>query len=87
MSDQKNTIIMLTSPALFQNFTGFLFEIFDLVQKSLNFSYTFIPSVDGSFGSHNGTVWNGLIGMVARKEVDFAINDLSVVYDRSMVKP
>ena len=80
-------ILLQTSLALFQNFTGFLFDIFDLVQKSLNFSYTFIPSVDGSFGSHNGTGWTGLMGMVARKEVDFAINDLSVGYDRSMVKP
>ena len=70
---------------MFQNFTGFLYNIFDLVQKSLNFSYTFIPSVDGSYGSPNGTGWTGLVGMVARKEVDFAINDLSVVYDRSMV--
>jgi hypothetical protein len=70
---------------LFQIYSGFLFNIFELVQKSLNFSYTFIPSVDGSYGSAYGNGWTGLIGMVARQEVDFSINDLSVAYDRSMV--
>ena len=71
---------------MFQNFTGYAYNIFDLVQKSLNFSYTFIQSVDGTYGSPNGTGWTGLVGMVARKEVDFIINGLAVVYDRAMVR-
>ena len=42
--------------------------------------------MDGSYGSPNGTEWTGLVGMVARKEVDFIINGLAFVYDRAMVR-
>ena len=42
--------------------------------------------MDGTYGSPNGTVWTGLMGMVARKEVDFIINGLAFVYDRAMAR-
>ena len=42
--------------------------------------------MDGTYGSPNGTEWTGLMGMVARKEVDFIINGLAFVYDRAMVR-
>ena len=42
--------------------------------------------MDGSYGSFKETGWTGLVGMVTRKEADFTLNDLTLAYDRSMVK-
>ena len=52
----------------------------------MNFSYTFVDSIDGTYGSldEDGN-WGGLVGMVARKEVHFCVTDLTVLYERAQV--
>ncbi len=72
---------------LFQTFSGVLFDIFQEVQVRLNFSYTMVPAEDMKFGSLNETngKWNGIIGMLQRKEVDFSLMDLTVLPERSQV--
>ena len=41
---------------------------------------------DGKWGAReeNGS-WNGMVGMVKRKEVDFALGPIGVIYDRKKV--
>ena len=70
----------------FQKYSGFVYNVFDLIRQSCNFSFTFVQSKDGSYGSlsEDGN-WTGLIGLLDRNEADFAINDLSVVFDRAQV--
>jgi hypothetical protein len=61
-----------------------LFYIFKMVQSELNFSYTMIPAK--KYGSLNDEKqWTGLVGMVSNNEVDFGINDLTIVLSRSQV--
>jgi len=46
-----------------------------------------VPAEDMKFGSLNETngKWNGIIGMLQRKEVDFSLMDLTVLPERSQV--
>ncbi|XP_064095161.1 glutamate receptor ionotropic, delta-1-like [Macrobrachium nipponense] len=47
--------------------------------------YSIAQPPDGSFGSllPNGS-WNGMVGMVIRKEVDLALGPFAITYDRSV---
>jgi hypothetical protein len=40
----------------------------------MNFTYTIVRPLDGKWGiGDESGIWNGMIGMVKRKEVDFAL--------------
>ena len=82
--NKKN--ILLTY--FFQTFDGLLFNIFSVVQSKLNFSYTMVPSIDVNYGNLNESTgnWNGIIGMLQRKEVDLTIMDITILQERSKVK-
>ncbi|GFU27917.1 glutamate receptor ionotropic, delta-1 [Nephila pilipes] len=55
----------------------------DLLSKILKFKYHLKSPYDGEFGTlHENGSWSGLIGMVQRKEVDIALNLLSITEDR-----
>ncbi|XP_037789134.1 glutamate receptor ionotropic, delta-2-like [Penaeus monodon] len=53
------------------------------LQERLGFSYRLIYSYDGNWGSQlaNGT-WNGMVGMVARKEADMGVAPFTVTLQR-----
>lgn len=48
--------------------------------------YSVVKSIDGKFGSvdDSGT-WNGIVGMLIRKEVDVALTDYYVSQERNEV--
>ena len=54
--------------------------------SSLNYSYTMIPSVDGSWGSlqPDGT-FGGMIGMILRDEVEVSVADYLMTESRFQV--
>ena len=60
------------------------FIVFD--NSSLNYSYTMIPSVDGSWGSlqPDGT-FGGMIGMILRDEVEVSVADYLMTESRFQV--
>ncbi|XP_023346528.1 glutamate receptor 1 isoform X2 [Eurytemora carolleeae] len=67
---------------------------FHAMSKIMNFTYKLVPSIDGFQGSkvpggikHKGktSVFNGLIGMLERKEVDIAGSGLFVTFDRTQI--
>ncbi|XP_023343165.1 glutamate receptor 1 isoform X2 [Eurytemora carolleeae] len=67
---------------------------FDTMSKIMNFTYKPVPSIDGFFGSkvpggvkYEGktSLYNGLVGMLERGEVDVAVADLFVTLDRNQV--
>ena len=61
-------------------------KIMKLLSKRMNFKLEFVPSVDGKWGkkSANGS-WNGIVGMLIRKEVDICSGGMSVMLQRSQV--
>ena len=56
------------------SYSGVMWKILDYLEDSMNFSTVITRSADGSWGSpdENG-VWGGMVGMVKRNEVDFAL--------------
>ncbi len=61
--------------------SGFLYELWMLVQKELNVSIAFVES--HSFGHLDGDGnWKGLVGMLKNKEVDISLTSLIVSFER-----
>ncbi|GIX84486.1 lig_chan-Glu_bd domain-containing protein [Caerostris darwini] len=61
-------------------------KFLEILASKLNFQYEIISPEDGKWGSlmENGT-WSGIIGMVARGEVDMGLTYLAIMEDRSKV--
>ena len=56
------------------NHKGIMWDLLLFMQKAKNFSFTFISEVDNMWGQcHSMNASTGMIGMVTRKEVDFAL--------------
>ena len=65
---------------------GYMANLWNELQRITNFSYVLYPSVDGSWGSlSDDGNWSGMIGMILRDEVDFAVSDFFITLDRSYV--
>nr|XP_053641769.1 glutamate receptor ionotropic, kainate 2-like [Cherax quadricarinatus] len=60
-------------------FSGPLINLLEIFSHSINFSYKIMRPPDGGWGAkmQDGT-WNGMVGMVARKEVDFGLGPFGV---------
>ncbi|XP_068250122.1 probable glutamate receptor [Palaemon carinicauda] len=58
----------------------------DILTTSMNFTYTLRRPPDGAFGYSfpNGS-WSGMIGLLVRKEIDFAIGPFNLIYARARV--
>ncbi|XP_045601352.2 probable glutamate receptor [Procambarus clarkii] len=67
-------------------FTGSMIQVLQLLGRSLNFSFTVVPPPDGSFGTKlaNGTE-TGMVGLVARKEVDVGVGPFGVTAERAEI--
>ena len=51
--------------------------------ESMNFTYTMVRPPDGKWGVGDSEGnWNGMLGMVKRNEVDFALGPFGVIYER-----
>ena len=49
----------------------------------MNFTYTLVRPPDGKWGvSDDSGNWNGMLGMVKRNEVDFALGPFGVISER-----
>ncbi|XP_069681549.1 probable glutamate receptor [Periplaneta americana] len=64
--------------------SGYFGEIWNILQKHLNFITDFRYPEDGNFGKvmQNGS-WNGAMGMVQRKEVDFGCSSFLMTRSRN----
>ena len=62
---------------------GFMWELLLFMKERMNFNFTLVHSVDGLWGGscHGQNNCSGMIGMVNRQEVDFALG--RVLYDYS----
>ncbi|XP_033737179.1 glutamate receptor ionotropic, delta-1-like [Pecten maximus] len=67
-------------------FTGFCLDILDELAMRFNFRYTLVEPRDGLWGGPNtdGT-WNGMVGMVMKGEVAFAIGPFTITSLRERV--
>ena len=63
-----------------------LYHLFMAVQEKLNFSYTYVESSMGKYGTKlDDGSWTGQIGALHKKEIDVSIMDLTITYDRYQV--
>ncbi len=65
---------------------GMTIDIWRHFERTLNFTSTFVPSIDGAWGIKlaDGT-FNGMIGMLERREVDGAVSSLGLLKTRAEV--
>ena len=61
-------------------------ELMNLLVSDLNFTISWINALGNTYGVYdtNTNTWNGLIGILARDEADFALNYLTVTLSRSV---
>ncbi|XP_047495884.1 glutamate receptor ionotropic, delta-2-like [Penaeus chinensis] len=66
--------------------SGFAFEMLNELQSKFGFRYELVSPYDGNWGNklNNGT-WNGMVGMVYRKEVDLGVGPFTVTLERAEV--
>ncbi|XP_064099371.1 ionotropic receptor 93a-like [Macrobrachium nipponense] len=76
--------IRVTANSTAVSITGPLIDVLNLLAKKMNFTYTLVPENSYGYLLPNGT-WNGLVGLVLRKNVDFALGPLAITYARSKV--
>ena len=59
-----------------EKYSGIMPKILEYLQVSLNFTTTLVRPPDGAWGAvdENGN-WGGMVGMVKRNEVDFALGE------------
>lgn len=60
-------------------------KVFQIFQKSLNFSFEPRIEVKGAWGSNESGEWNGIVGMLYRNEADIGMQSLSITKDRHKV--
>ena len=61
------------------SYSGVMAEILDYLQVSLNFTTSLARPPDGGWGAMDDQgSWSGMVGMVKRNEVDFALGGFSL---------
>ncbi|XP_066984775.1 uncharacterized protein [Macrobrachium rosenbergii] len=76
--------IRVTANSTAVSITGPLIDVLNLLAKKMNFTYKLVPENSYGYLLPNGT-WNGLVGLVHRRNVDFALGPLAITYARSKV--
>ena len=87
---KKNDTPKITHTAQFGNETFYggninQLELIEMLSYDLNFTTTWIPTKDNSYGVYNNKTkeWNGLIGLISSDEADFSNALLTVTSLRS----
>ncbi|KAG8177157.1 hypothetical protein JTE90_009849 [Oedothorax gibbosus] len=62
--------------------TGPLAEAFQILANRANFTYSLLRAEGDVWGSLGPNGWTGLLGMLARNEVDFALGPFTMSYSR-----
>ncbi|KAG7169897.1 Glutamate receptor-like 52, partial [Homarus americanus] len=64
--------------------SGFAFEMLSQLQSKLGFKYKVALPYDGNWGTKlpNGT-WNGMVGMVYRREADLGVAPFTITLERA----
>ncbi|BHF77526.1 hypothetical protein SprV_0602063300 [Sparganum proliferum] len=67
-----------------QNASGFQIDLLQLLQERFQFGFELVTPVDGEYGRKlpNGS-WTGLIGLVVRGEVEFAVGPITISAERA----
>ncbi|XP_017773931.1 PREDICTED: glutamate receptor ionotropic, kainate 2-like [Nicrophorus vespilloides] len=65
-------------------FEGYSLDLIDAVAKELNFTYKFVLTSDGAYGSYDKKTktWNGLIKDLLERKAHLAICDLTITHQR-----
>ncbi|XP_069181977.1 glutamate receptor ionotropic, delta-1 [Procambarus clarkii] len=65
---------------------GFAFDMLEELQRKLGFRYRLVLPCDGNWGNKlpNGS-WDGMVGMVIRKEADLGVAPFTITLERAQV--
>ncbi|XP_040566786.2 glutamate receptor ionotropic, delta-2-like [Lepeophtheirus salmonis] len=65
------------------SYSGIMWTALNFFATAMNFEYEILRPPDGQWGVRNENgEWNGMLGMVKRNEVDFALGPFAVIYER-----
>lgn len=65
-------------------FRGITWDILLQISHILNFDFTFVQPEDRKWGTVDQSgMWNGMMGMIQRKEIDFAIGPFGMIPERA----
>ena len=80
ISESDNLTKIIQSDGMFP-------DVMDTLATQMGFTYTKTLPPDNAWGALNPTTgeWNGMVGMLARKEADIIVASLSVFLERSLV--
>ncbi|VDL90734.1 unnamed protein product [Schistocephalus solidus] len=69
----------LDESGFLRNASGFQIDLLQLLQEQFEFSYELVIPADGEYGRRlsNGS-WTGLIGLVVRRKVEFAVGPITI---------
>ncbi len=78
--------VLIPGSSKYHAISGYQGDIWKALQRICNFSYTVIDSIDGGWGNMlpNGS-FNGMVGMLQRKEIEVAISSFFTNPDRAKV--
>ena len=62
--------------------SGFFIDLLKVLAQKLKFTVKVIPSVDGKWGFQINGTWNGMLGMLVRKEADVIVAGLTKTKER-----
>ena len=65
--------------------SGFFIELLKILAQKLKFTAKVIPPVDGRWGFAVNGIWNGMVGMLVRKEADVIVAGLTKTKERETV--
>ncbi|KAF8362438.1 glr-4 [Pristionchus pacificus] len=64
-------------------YEGFCIDLLEEMAKDLEFNYTIVEVVDGTYGIEDESGrWNGIIGVLQRHEADLSISAVTITYSR-----
>ena len=69
-----------------ETFSGLLWDILEYIRKARNCTFSLVIPPDGKFGHCKGnSTCTGMIGMVNRSEVDFALGTIKSPYTEALL--
>ncbi|VDK19511.1 unnamed protein product [Anisakis simplex] len=77
-------VMKTTSNAI--GYEGFCIDLLIEMSRILKFDFKIIEVLDGTYGIEDETgKWNGLIGVLQRREADLSVSAVTITYSRAEV--
>ncbi|VDK18555.1 unnamed protein product, partial [Anisakis simplex] len=83
-NEEEPFVMKTTSNAI--GYEGFCIDLLIEMSRILKFDFKIIEVLDGTYGIEDETgKWNGLIGVLQRREADLSVSAVTITYSRAEV--